>query len=65
MFKELFIQDSEVKDLFFVFLQALNRTCSSAKVSSGRGYEPVQNNFQHDFTWMTDEADGSVVLAVL
>ena len=59
------IQYSEVKDLFFVFPQALNPAYSSAKVSSGRGYEPVQNNFQHGFTWMTDEADGSVVLAVL
>ena len=29
------------------------------------GFEPVQNDFQHDFTWMTDEAHGSVILAEL
>ena len=26
------------------------------------GFKPVQDDFQHDFTRMTNEADGSVVL---
>ena len=25
-------------------------------------FKPVQNDSQHDFTWMTDEANGSVIL---
>ena len=29
------------------------------------GYKPIQDNFQHDFARMTDEADSSVVLAEL
>ena len=23
------------------------------------GFEPVKDDFEHDFNWMTDEADGS------
>ena len=29
------------------------------------GFENVQDDFQHDFTQMTDEAFGSVILAEL
>ena len=29
------------------------------------GFKPVQDDFQHDFARMTDEADSSVVLAEL
>ena len=29
------------------------------------GFGPVQDDFQHDFTWMIDEADDSVLLAEL
>ena len=29
------------------------------------GFEPIQDDFQHDFARMTDEADSSVVLAAL
>ena len=27
------------------------------------GFKPVQDDFQHDFSGMADESDGSVVLA--
>ena len=33
--------------------------------SFGLGSKPVQDDFQHDFARMTDEADSSVVLAEL
>ena len=29
---------------------------------SGLGFKPVQDDFQHDFARMTNEADGSVFL---
>ena len=48
-----------------VLLPALNPACSSAIISSAWGFEPIQDDFQHDFARMTDEADSSVVLAEL
>ena len=47
-----------------VLLPALNPACSSAIISSAWG-QPIQDDFQHDFARMTDEADSSVVLAEL
>ena len=38
---------------------------SSAITSSAWGFEPVQDDFQHHFTSMTDKANGSVILAKL
>ena len=48
-----------------VLLPALNPACSSAIISSALGFQPIQDDFQHDFARMTDEADSSVVLAEL
>ena len=48
-----------------VLLPALNPACSSANISSAWGFKPIQDDFQHDFARMTDEADSSVVLAEL
>ena len=52
-----------------VLLPALNPACSSAIISSAcffsLGFKPIQDNVQHDFAGMTDEADRSVVLAEL
>ena len=48
-----------------VLLRALNPACSSAIISSAWGLSPIQDDFQHDFAGMTDEADSSVVLAEL
>ena len=47
-----------------VLLPALNPACSSAIISSA-WFQPIQDDFQHDFARMTDEADSSVVLAEL
>ena len=48
-----------------VHLPALNPACSSAIISSAWGLSLFQDDFQHDFARMTDEADSSVVLAEL
>ena len=49
-----------LKNSSVVLLPALNPACSSAIIS-----KPIQDEFQHDFARMTDEADSSVVLAEL
>ena len=48
-----------------VLLPALNPACSSAIIFFSLGFKPIQDDFQHDFARMTDEADSSVVLAEL
>ena len=40
-----------------VLLPALNSAWSLAIISSALGFKPVQDDFQHDFARMTDEAD--------
>ena len=44
-----------------VLLPALNPACFSAVISSVWGFKPIQDDFQHGFARMTDEADSSVV----
>ena len=56
----LFTQDSKVEDMF----------CGASSGSEpslffSLGFKPIQDDFQHDFAGMTDEADSSVVLAEL
>ena len=46
-----------------VLLPALKPACSSAMVFSA--CQSVRYDLQHDFAWVTDEADHSVVLALL
>ena len=65
MLEVLFAQDSKVEDLL----------CGASSCSEPRlffsnyffslGLKPIQDDFQHDFARMTDEADSSVVLVVL
>ena len=67
MLEVLFTKDSGVEDmfcgastgsqpsLFFIFS---NNLFSS-------GFEPVQDDSQHDFTWTTDKASSSVILVEL
>ena len=46
-----------------MLLPTLSPACSSAITSWACGFGPVQDDFQHDFfSWMTDEADGSLVM---
>ena len=59
----LFTQDFEVEDLF---CGASSRSEPSLFFSNYFfRFKPIQDNFQHDFASMTDEADSSVVLAEL
>ena len=62
MFEILFTQGSEIENLF----------CSAPSSSEPRvffsnyffrmGFNPVQDDFQHNLVRMTNEADGSVFL---
>ena len=60
MLKVLFTQDSEVEDLF-----CSASPCSEPSLFFSLGFEPVQDDYQHGFTWMTDEANDPVILAEL
>ena len=50
---------------FVVLLPALNPACSFSNYFLSVGFKPIQDDFQHDFARMTDEAESSVVLAEL
>ena len=62
MLEVLFPQDSKIEDLF----------CGASSGSEpslffnyffSLGFNPIQDDFKHNFARMTDEADSSVVLA--
>ena len=60
MLKVLLTQDSEGKDLFYgVSLDFVPSLLFSKNLFS-LGFDPVQDDFQHDFTWIADAANGSV-----
>ena len=61
----LFTQDSEVEDLFCGASSGVEPSLFLSNNLFSVGLEPVQDDFQHDLTWMTDEANGSVNLADL
>ena len=63
MLKVLFTQDSEIEDLFCDAFASSEPSLFLSNNLFSLGFESVKNNFQYNFTWMTDEADGSVVLA--
>ena len=65
MLKVLFTQDSEVEDLFCSASPGSEPSLFFSNDLFSLGCEPVQDDSQHDFTWMTDEANGSVILAEL
>ena len=65
MLKVLFIQDSEVEVLLCGVSPGSEPNQFFSDNIFSLEFEHVQDDFQHDFTWMTDEADGSVVLTKL
>ena len=65
MLEVLFTQNSEVDDLFCGTLSGSAVSLLFSKYLFGLGFRPIQDDFQHDFARVTDEADGSVVLAEL
>ena len=65
MLKILLTQDSEVEDLFCGASSSLYPSLFFSNNLFSLRFEPVQDDSQHDFTWMTDEANGLVILAEL
>ena len=61
----LFTQDSKVEDLFCGASSGSEPSLFFSNYFFSLGFQPIQDDFQHDFARMTDEADSSVVLAEL
>ena len=65
MLEVLFTQDSKVEDLFCGASSSSEPSLFFSNYCFSLGFQPIQDDFQHDFARMTDEADTSVVLAEL
>ena len=61
----LFTQDSKVEDLFCGASSGSEPSLFFGNYFFSLGFKPIQDDFQHDFAGMNDEADSSVVLAEL
>ena len=57
-----FTQDSDIENLFCGAPSSSEPSVFFSDYFSGLGFKPVQDDFQHDFARMTNEADGSVFL---
>ena len=62
MLEVLFTQDSKVGDLFFDASPGSEPSLFFNNYFFSLRFKPIQDDFQHDFARMTDEADISVVL---
>ena len=60
-----FTQDSKVEDLFCGASYGSEPSLFFSNYCFSLGFQPIQDDFQHGFARMTDEADSSVVLAKL
>ena len=65
MLKVLFTQNSKVEDLFCGASSGSEPSLFFSNYFFSLGFKPIQDDFQHGFAGMTDEADSSVVLAEL
>ena len=61
----LFTQNSEVEDLFCGTSHGSEPSLFFSNNLFSLGFEPVQDDSQHDSTWVTEETNGSVILAEL
>ena len=61
MLEVLFTQDSKVEDLFCGAFSGSEPSLFFSNYFFSLGFQPIQDDFQHDFARMTDEADSSVV----
>ena len=61
MLEVLFTQDSKVEDLFCGPPSSSEPSLFFSNYLFSMGFKPIQDDFQHDFAQMTDEADSSVV----
>ena len=64
MLDVLFTQDIKVEDLF-CSTSGSEPSLFFSNFFFGLGFKPIQDDFQHGFVRITDEADSSVVLAKL
>ena len=62
MFEILFTQGSEIENLFCGAPSSSDPSVFLSDYFFRLGFKPVQDDFQHDFARMTNEADGSVFL---
>ena len=63
MLDVLFTQDSKVEDLFCGASAGSDPSLFFGNYFFSLGFKPIQDDFQHGFARMIDEADSSVVLA--
>ena len=59
MLEVLFTQNSKVEDLFCGASSDSEQSLSFSNYFFSLGFKPIQDDFQHDFARMTDEADRS------
>ena len=65
MLEVLFTKGSKVQDLFCGASSASEPSLFFSNYFFGFEFQPIQDDFQHGFARMTDEADSSLVLAEL
>ena len=65
MLELLFTQDSMAEDLLCGASSSSDPSLFFSNYLFSLGFKPIQDDFQHDFARMTDDADSSVVLAEL
>ena len=65
MLEVLFTQDSKVEDLFCGASSGSEPSLFFSNYFFSLGFQPIQDDFQHDFARMTDADDSSVVQAEL
>ena len=65
MLEVLFTQDSKAEDVFCGASSDSEPSLFFSNYFFSLGFQPIQDDFQHDFARITDEADSSVVLAEL
>ena len=65
MLDVLFTHDCKVEDLFCGASSGSEPSLFCSNYFFSLEFKPIQDDFQHDFARMTDEADSSVVLAEL
>ena len=61
----LFTKDSKIEDLFCGASSGSEPSLFLSNYFFSFGFKPIQDDFQHDFARMTDEADSFVVMAEL
>ena len=65
MLEILLTQDSKTEDLFCGASSGSEPSLFFSNYLFGSGFKPIQDDTQHDFARITDEADSFVVLAEL